>query len=46
MYGIGTDMAIKDWFDFSVPAISVKRNYVKRAIAENIKHLQCTIGIG
>ena len=28
MHGIGTDMAIKDWFDFPVPAISV-----------NIKHL-------
>ncbi len=34
MHGIGTDMAIKDWFDFPVPAISVKRNYVKQAIAE------------
>ena len=34
MHGIGTDMAIKDWFDFSVPAISIKRNYVKQAIAE------------
>ena len=32
MYGIGTDLAIKDWFDFPVPAISVKRNYVKQAI--------------
>ncbi|MFZ4440765.1 MAG: B12-binding domain-containing radical SAM protein, partial [Syntrophales bacterium] len=32
MYGIGTDLAIKDWFDFPVPAISVKRNYVKHAI--------------
>ncbi len=32
MHGIGTDMAIKDWFDFPVPAISVKRNYVKQAI--------------
>jgi radical SAM superfamily enzyme YgiQ (UPF0313 family) len=32
MHGIGTDMAIKDWFDFPVPAISVKRNYVKLAI--------------
>ena len=33
MHGIGTDMAIKDWFDFPVPAISVKRNYVKQAIS-------------
>ena len=32
MHGIGMDMAIKDWFDFPVPAISVKRNYVKQAI--------------
>ena len=32
MHGIGTDLAIKDWFDFPAPAISVKRNYVKRAI--------------
>jgi len=32
MHGIGTDLAIKDWFDFPVPAISVKRNYVKQAI--------------
>jgi hypothetical protein len=33
MHGIGTDMAIKDWFDFSVPASSVKRNYIKQSIA-------------
>jgi len=32
MHGIGTDMLIKDWFDFPVPTISVKRNYVKQAI--------------
>jgi len=32
MHGIGTDMPIKDWFDFTVPAISVKRNYIKQAI--------------
>ncbi len=32
MHGIGTDMAIKDWFDFPVPVISVKRNYIKQAI--------------
>jgi radical SAM superfamily enzyme YgiQ (UPF0313 family) len=32
MHGIGTDLPIKDWFDFPVPAISVKRNYVKQAI--------------
>ena len=32
MYGIGTDLAIKDWFDFPVPASSVKRNYIKHAL--------------
>ncbi len=32
MHGIGTAIEIKDWFDFPVPAISVRRNYVKQAI--------------
>jgi len=32
MHGIGTDLAVKDWFDFPVPAISIKRNHVKQAI--------------
>jgi len=32
MHGIGTDLAIKEWFDFPVPAISVKKDYVERAI--------------
>jgi tRNA A37 methylthiotransferase MiaB len=32
MHGIGTDMAIQDWFDFSAPGITIKRNYVKQAI--------------
>jgi hypothetical protein len=32
MHGIGTDLSIKDWFDIQVPAISIKRNYVKQAI--------------
>lgn len=32
MHGIGTDMPIQDWFDFPVPRISVKRNYVQQAI--------------
>ena len=32
MHGIGTDMALKDWFDFPVPASSVKRNYIKHAL--------------
>lgn len=34
MHGIGTDLSIKDWFDFQVPSISIKRNYVKQAINE------------
>jgi hypothetical protein len=34
MHGIGMDLAIKEWFDFRVPAISVKRDYVERAIKE------------
>lgn len=32
MHGIGTDMAVKDWFDFPVPKISVKRNFLKQSI--------------
>lgn len=32
MHGSGTDMAVKDWFDFPVPAISLKRNYIKKTI--------------
>jgi hypothetical protein len=35
MHGIGMDFSIKDWFDFQVPAISIKRNYVEQAIREN-----------
>ncbi len=32
MHGIGMDHPVVDWFDFKVPAISVKRNYVEQAI--------------
>ena len=32
MHGIGTDMAMPDWFDFPVPTCSVKKNYIKQAI--------------
>ncbi|MEI6610085.1 MAG: radical SAM protein [Deltaproteobacteria bacterium] len=35
IHGIGTDLAIKDWFDFPVPSISVKRNYIKQAINDH-----------
>jgi hypothetical protein len=31
MHGIGMDHPVVDWFDFKVPAISVKRNYVEQA---------------
>ena len=34
MHGIGTDLAVKKWFDFPVPAVSVKRDFVERAIRE------------
>lgn len=32
MHGIGTDLAINEWFDFHVPAISVKKDFVRKAI--------------
>jgi hypothetical protein len=32
MHGIGMDHPVVDWFDFKVPALSVKRNYVEQAI--------------
>ena len=32
MHGIGTDMPVHEWFDFSVPVPSVKRNYIKQAV--------------
>jgi radical SAM superfamily enzyme YgiQ (UPF0313 family) len=32
MHGIGTDLPVKAWFDFRVPAISIQRNYVKQSI--------------
>ncbi len=35
MHGIGADFSVKDWFDFQVPAISIKRNYVEQAIRDN-----------
>lgn len=34
MHGIGMDLAIKSWFGFRVPAVSVTRDYVERAIKE------------
>jgi radical SAM superfamily enzyme YgiQ (UPF0313 family) len=34
MHGIGTDLAVRSWFDFRVPGISVKKDYVERAIRE------------
>lgn len=35
MHGVGTDMIIKNWFDFVVPAPSVNRNYIKQIICAN-----------
>ena len=40
MHGIGTDLPVKAWFDFRVPAISIKRNYVKQAIELRRKQLE------
>jgi hypothetical protein len=37
MHGIGTDLSVTAWFDFKVPAISIKRNYVKHAIERQIR---------
>jgi radical SAM superfamily enzyme YgiQ (UPF0313 family) len=34
MHGIGINFSIKDWFDFQIPKISIKRNYVEQAISE------------
>jgi len=34
MHGIGTDFPLRKWFDFPVPAISIKRNFVKLALEE------------
>lgn len=36
MHGIGTDLPVADWFDFKLPAISVNRNYVKRAAKQHL----------
>jgi radical SAM superfamily enzyme YgiQ (UPF0313 family) len=37
MHGIGTDLSVKTWFEFQVPAISIKRNYVRQAIKRQIR---------
>ena len=34
MHGLGTDLPVKTWFDFKVPAASIKRSYVLQAINE------------
>ncbi|MEK6743572.1 MAG: radical SAM protein [Nitrospirota bacterium] len=34
MHGIGMDLAIKTWFDVRVPAVSVNKDFVERAIKE------------
>jgi radical SAM superfamily enzyme YgiQ (UPF0313 family) len=38
MHGIGTDLSVKDWFDFHVPAVSITRNYVEQAIMATSAH--------
>jgi radical SAM superfamily enzyme YgiQ (UPF0313 family) len=40
MHGIGTDLPVKAWFDFRVPATSIKKNYVKQAIELHRKQPQ------
>lgn len=37
MHGIGMDFPITDWFSFKVPAVSIKGNYVERAIHERLE---------
>jgi hypothetical protein len=32
MHGIGTDLPVKEWFEFKVPPVSIKRNYVEQSI--------------
>ena len=32
MHGIGTELSIRQWFDFPVSTVSVKRNYVEQAV--------------
>jgi len=34
MYGIGTEVSIKEWFGFRVPAVSIKRDHVERILHE------------
>jgi radical SAM superfamily enzyme YgiQ (UPF0313 family) len=35
MHGIGTDHPVATWFDFKVPAVSVKRNYVELVVKQH-----------
>ncbi len=34
MHGIGTDFPVREWFEFKVPPVSIKRNYVEQLIDE------------
>ncbi len=34
MHGIGTDFPVREWFEFKVPRVSVKTNYVEQAIIQ------------
>ena len=35
MHGIGTDFPVKNWFDFKVPSVSAKRNYIEQATSDS-----------
>ncbi len=35
MHGIGADFPVKNWFDFKVPPVSAKRNYVEQATSDS-----------
>jgi len=34
MHGLGTDLPVRSWFDFKVPAVSIRRDCVPQAISE------------
>ena len=33
MHGIGIEFPVKNWFDFKIPPLSVKRNYLEHAVS-------------
>jgi radical SAM superfamily enzyme YgiQ (UPF0313 family) len=38
MHGIGTDLSINAWFDFRIPRVSIKNNYVEQMVHEKPAH--------